>query len=111
MFRKVFIMRKDKKKRLQRLADRRNERKLLRQKSQNCYTGELFCGKITINPSGFGFVKVVPESEDAEAKEWFIPAKYINGAMHGDTVHIAPLPPDPRYSSDEKEDRRLNYAS
>lgn len=105
MFRKVFIMRKDKKKRLQRLADRRNERKLLRQKSQNSYTGELFCGKITINPSGFGFVKAVPENEDAEVKEWFIPAKYLNGAMHGDTVHIAPLPPDPRYSNGDKDDR------
>ncbi len=98
-------MRKDKKKRLQRLADRRNERKLLRQKAQAAYVGELFCGKISINPSGFGFVKVVNENEEQNSADWFIPAKYLNGAMHGDTVHIAPLPPDPRYSNDGKDDR------
>ncbi|MBE6381248.1 MAG: RNB domain-containing ribonuclease [Lentisphaerae bacterium] len=99
-------MKKDKKKRLQKLAERRQERKNVRSKNHlSQYCGELYCGVISLNPAGFGFVKVKSDPEAGESHDWFVPAKYINGAMHGDTVHIAPLPPDPRYSTDGKDDR------
>ncbi|MBE6368535.1 MAG: RNB domain-containing ribonuclease [Lentisphaerae bacterium] len=100
-------MRKDKKKRLQRLAARRSERKIARkQLASSSYTGELLSGTVAINPAGYGFVKVFSEdSEESTYKDYFVPAKYLNGAMHGDTVRIAFLPPDPRYQSDGKDDR------
>jgi len=99
----VFAMRKDKKKRLQRLADRRNERKLQRKQLLLENIGELFTGTISINPNGFGFVRVPAENESDAAQDWFVPAKYLAGAMDGDTVRIALLPPDPRFQDDKKD--------
>ena len=95
-------MRKDKKNRLQRLAERRNERKQQRKNDalQNC--SEFFTGDISINPNGFGFVKVVSQDENTPDKDWFVPAKYLAGAMHGDTVRIAIMEPDRRFSNDDK---------
>ena len=90
-------MRKDKKNRLQRLAERRNERKNLRKQQFPALCSEFFVGDISINPNGFGFVKVVSEDENTPDKDWFVPAKYLAGAMHGDTVRIALLPPDNRF--------------
>ena len=92
-------MRKDKKKRLQRIAGRRNERKMKQQGNILQYTGELLSGRISINPHGFGFVRIEPADEENPADDWFVPAKYLAGAMDGDTVRIAPLPADPRYRS------------
>ena len=96
-------MRKDKKKRLQRLADRRNERKLQRNQLISENIGELFAGIISINPNGFGFVKVASDDENTPTRDWFVPAKYLAGAMHGDKVRIALLPPDKRFQDDKKD--------
>ena len=96
-------MKKERKKHLQRLTERRNERKLQRRQRIFDSAGEFFNGIISINPSGFGFVKVFSETPDEEAKELFIPGKYLNGAMDGDTVKVALLPPDPRFDSGKKE--------
>lgn len=41
-------------------------------------------GEFTAHQKGFGFVTIEGESEDV-----FIPAEYVNGAMHMDTVEIA----------------------
>ena len=96
-------MRKDKKKRLERLAARRSERKSQRQQQLIDSIGELFCGTVSINPNGFGFVKVESDNEETPDRDWFVPGKYLNGAMDGDTVRIAKLPPDPRFRSDDKD--------
>ena len=98
-----IFMRKEKKNRLQRLADRRNERKLLRKQQLLGNTPEFFIGEISINPNGFGFVKVVSEDENTPDKDWFVPAKYVAGAMHGDIVRIALLPADRRFQDDKKD--------
>jgi ribonuclease R len=50
---------------------------------------EQFTGKIIITAAGFGFV--TPEQE--EAKDIFIPPRFIGGAMYGDVVKVAMLPP------------------
>ena len=98
-------MRKEKKNRLQRLAERRNERKQQRKHDilQNCE--DIFVGEISINPNGFGFVKVVSQDADTPDKDLFVPAKYLAGAMHGDTVRIAVMEPDRRFQNSDKENR------
>ena len=96
-------MKKERKKHLQRLAERRNERKLQRRQKLFDSASEFFTGTISINPSGFGFVKVFSENPDEESKEFFVPGKYLNGAMDGDTDKVALLPPDPRFDSGKKE--------
>ncbi|MBO5924235.1 MAG: hypothetical protein J6Q81_06940, partial [Lentisphaeria bacterium] len=98
-------MRKEKKNRLQRLAERRNARKIQRKQQFLETASEFFVGDISINPNGFGFVKVVSDNENTPGKDWFVPAKYLAGAMHGDTVRIALLPPDKRCLDDEKDNR------
>lgn len=78
-------MKKEKKKRLHRIAERakvRRERKL-----------ETVNGKITITHSGFGFV-TLPENEQGEKPEdVFIPPQFVGDAMDGDDVKVALLPP------------------
>ena len=97
-------MRKDQKKHVLHASDRRNNRKLAHKKPLPTEPEAVYKGVISINPAGFGFVKVAEENENSSAVEWFIPAKYLNGAMHGDTVRITPLPPDPRYQNNGKDD-------
>lgn len=48
-----------------------------------------FTGKITLTATGLGFVT----PDQAGAKDIFIPPRFINGAMHGDIVKVAMLPP------------------
>ena len=98
-------MRKEKKNCLQRVAARRNKRKSPEKQPYWNDQGEFFTGDISINPNGFGFVKVVSDNENTPDKDWFVPAKYLAGAMHGDTVRIALLPPDRRFQDDEKDNR------
>ncbi len=96
-------MRKDKKKRLHRLAERREARKFHGKSHSVEYTGELVTGTISIAPAGFGFVSVpLAEPGGEPPADWFIPAQYLAGAMHGDTVRVTPLPPDPRFPRDAK---------
>jgi len=52
-------------------------------------SGEKITGKITMTPAGFGFV-----ARDG-GPDIFIPPKFVNGAMDGDTVNVALLPPRP----------------
>jgi ribonuclease R len=76
-------MKKTKKKRLQRLADRREKRAEERHKAIE--------GVISMTKSGFGFVK--PQVQDgAAAEDIFIPAKFVNGAIDGDRVRVELLP-------------------
>ncbi|MBE6367339.1 MAG: RNB domain-containing ribonuclease [Lentisphaerae bacterium] len=97
-------MRKDKKKRLERLSERRFERKQQRKKQLiQVSIGKLLTGKISINPAGFGFVRVVSDDENTPVKDCFVPAKYLSGAMHGDTVRIVQLPPDPHFDNGKNE--------
>ncbi len=53
----------------------------------------LIYGKLTVNPKGFGFV-ALPRTPGKRAKENepFIPKEELNGAIHGDTVLVRPLP-------------------
>lgn len=47
-------------------------------------------GVVTVNPRGFGFVKLDAESGKAskESGDVFIPEENLGGAMHGDTVEV-----------------------
>ena len=77
-------MKKTKKKRLQRLADRREKRAEER-------GHKVLEGVISMTKSGFGFVK--PQAENgAAAEDVFIPAKFVNGAIDGDLVRVELLP-------------------
>ena len=77
-------MKKTKKKRLQRLADRRKQRTETR-------GSRAIDGIISMTKSGFGFVR--PKDENgAAAEDIFIPAKFVNGAIDGDLVRVELLP-------------------
>ena len=77
-------MKKTKKKRLQRLADRRKQRTETR-------GGRAVEGVISMTKSGFGFVR--PGGENGpSAEDIFIPAKFVNGAIDGDLVRVELLP-------------------
>ena len=80
-------MKKSRKKRLRRLAERVVDRHRRRQQQ-----GEV-SGVIRMTVSGFGFV--TPDSEkfpDIDG-DIFIPAKFVNGAIDGDQVQVSLLPP------------------
>ncbi len=76
-------MKKERKKRLRHLAERRMERQARRS------AGEL-TGVLTVTNNGFGFV--APENGDEDV---FIPAPMVNGAIDGDRVKVELLPPRP----------------
>ncbi len=85
-------MKKDKKKRLKRLAKKREERKSFghRRPSRDQIAEELLRGIITITPSGFGFVRLDnSENDDADV---FIPPHMLKHAMDGDKVELILLP-------------------
>ena len=69
-----------------------------RRAARNKFTGKKFKntiqGTISISPSGFGFVSPKDGGEDI-----FIPIKFTNSALDGDTVEIIKLPP----RKDDKE--------
>ena len=77
-------MRKEKKKRLRRIAGRKQERR----HNRDAFYAE---GVFSSSRSGFGFVTV----GDGEL-ELFIPAKYVNDAIDRDIVRVELLPPDER---------------
>ena len=81
-------MKKDKKKRLRRLA----EKKTRRRDSRSKLMAE---GILSMNQSGFGFVRIdIPEEMDIEEQQdIFIPPQYVNGAIEGDRVRVEILPP------------------
>ena len=95
-------MRKERKNRSKIAENRAITRKRSRKQSTPEISDELFVGNISINPNGFGFVKVLSEDENTPDKDWFVPAKYLAGAMHGDTVRIALMEPDKRFQDDKK---------
>ncbi len=90
-------MKKQRKQRLRRLAERLLERKRRKQ------TGDV-CGTIRITVSGYGFV--TPDDEnDSPQKEIFIPAKFTLNALDGDKVRVHILPPRKGHPEDlEKGD-------
>ena len=102
-------MRKEKKRHIQRIFNRRAEarerRPMFRRAAMHDENSRL--GKISIAPAGFGFVTPFPEKNDVPAPspepDIFIPGKYLNGAMHGDTVRVVELPPDPKYPRDAEQ--------
>ena len=71
-------MKKSRKVRLRRIAERTAKRKALRD-------GECITGKISMTAGGYGFV--VPD--DGSGKdEVFVPAKFAGFALDGDTVKV-----------------------
>ena len=78
-------MRKEKKKRLRRLKERREQHAANRAEN----AGAELVGELTLTNAGFGFVKVDPS---LGLPDIFIPVKYLGGALDGDTVRIRPLP-------------------
>ena len=76
-------MRKDKKKRLRRIAGRKQER---RAKREELYVEGVFSS----SRSGFGFVAV------DDGLEVFIPAQFVNDAIDRDVVKVELLAPDER---------------
>lgn len=78
-------MRKDRKRRLRRLAERLLER-------QRNKSGVEIIGTIKMTHSGYGFV--VPEHNPGEeVEDIFIPTKFVGGALDGDRVRVAVMPP------------------
>ena len=93
-------MKKDRKKRLRRIEERRAER---RERHRN--TGELRTGTLKMTQSGFGFVTLDPDPENAPAPtdDVFIPAKFVGSALDGDRVRVELLPPrPPKYGEPER---------
>lgn len=82
------FMKKNRKKRLQRLAQRRDRR----QSSRAHFEVE---GTLTMTQSGFGFVKPAAAEDQGEfaVEDIFIPAQFVNGAIDGDRVLVELLPP------------------
>ena len=79
-------MKKEKKKRLNRLQRRKGERILRKRHGED--TG--FCGTLSVAAAGYGFVRV--ELEDGSVKEIFIPPQYLYNALDQDQVRVALLP-------------------
>ena len=85
-------MKKSRKVRLRRIAERTAKRKALRD-------GECITGKISMTAGGYGFV--VPD--DGSGKdEVFVPAKFAGFALDGDTVKVKLLPPRPGHPEDSE---------
>ncbi len=87
-------MKKQRKQRLRRLAERVLERKRRKQVND-------VCGIIRITVNGYGFV--TPESNDDDntvQPEIFIPAKFTLNALDGDKVRVHLLPPRKNHPED-----------
>ncbi len=92
-------MKKEKKRRLRRLAERKDARHSRRDYSQYVDEAELISGVISLTASGFGFVK--PDSPP-DAPDIFIPPQFVNGAMDGDSVKLALLNEKKDYRHEER---------
>ena len=87
------MMKKQRKQRLRRLAERALARKQRKQAAE-------VVGKIKVTVAGFGFV--TPDGADGEI---FVPAKFLGGALDGDRVRLRILPPRKGHPEDlEKGD-------
>lgn len=85
-------MKKQRKQRLRRLAERVLERK--QRKMQ-----ELLTGVIHIASGGYGFFTPAADP-GTDPEEVFIPAKFTADALDGDTVQVQTLPPRPSHPED-----------
>ena len=94
-------MKKKKKKRLQRIARRKENRAQQRGKR------EILTGVISIGNGNYGFVKVAPQEDGTPVEnDLFVPPRFLCGAMSGDTVKVEILPDRPKFSeNDETTDR------
>jgi len=94
-------MKKDRKKHLRRLADRREARR-----QERSSRAPKVSGILKMAQGGFGFVAVEPEGSAQKGKppeeipDVFIPAKFVGEALDGDTVQVELLPP--RHGVEEK---------
>ena len=77
-------MKKEKKRRLRRIADRARRRREERH--------EIVVGKLTVTPGGFGFVALPPAPDGHPQEDVFIPPKFIGSAMDGDEVRVELIP-------------------
>ncbi|MCQ2352655.1 MAG: ribonuclease R [Victivallaceae bacterium] len=75
-------MKKERKKRLRHIAERRRER-------QERRAAEEIVGTLTVASAGYGFVK----RNDGDDDDIFIPAPMVNNAIDGDVVKVELLPP------------------
>ncbi len=90
-------MKKSRKKRLRRIAERIVDRQRRRQHGQE------LSGIIRMTVSGFGFVTPDPEEHPDFDGDIFIPAKYLNRAIDGDLVRITLLPERRDWNSNESK--------
>lgn len=79
-------MKKEKKKRLHRIAERVKRRKAER-------IVDTVEGKLTVTPTGFGFVALPADEAGRHPDDIFIPPQFVGEAMDGDEVKVAILPP------------------
>lgn len=86
-------MKKQRKQRLRRLA----ERVLARKQQREVETSS---GIIHMTAAGYGFVTPENISESDEPQEIFVPAKFIANALDGDTVQLEILPPRKNHPED-----------
>ena len=89
-------MKKSRKKRLRRIAERIVDRRRRRQSQ-----GEI-TGIIRMTVSGFGFVTPDEEFRSVLDGDVFIPAKYTMHALDGDTVRVTLIPPRHSYPGDQE---------
>ncbi|MBR7107459.1 MAG: VacB/RNase II family 3'-5' exoribonuclease [Lentisphaeria bacterium] len=89
-------MKKSRKKRLRRIAERMIDRRRRRRTH-----GEV-AGLLRMTVSGFGFVTPEAETVPELDGDIFTPAKYTMNAMDGDTVRVQLLPPRRSYRGEEE---------
>lgn len=87
-------MRKERKKRLLRIARRAKERREARHPVTH--------GKLSMSASGFGFVTPPPGDGGIQQEDIFIPPQFVNGAVDGDMVKVELLPPREEFGDDKK---------
>ena len=84
-------MKKDRKKRLLRIARRAKERREARHVVTH--------GKLSMSASGFGFVTPPPGDGGVIREDIFIPPQFIRDAVDGDEVKVELLPPREEFGS------------
>jgi ribonuclease R len=87
-------MKKDRKKRLLRIARRAKERREARHVVTH--------GKLSMSASGFGFVTPPPGDGGVIREDIFIPPQFIRDAVDGDEVKVELLPPREEFGSSDK---------
>ena len=87
-------MRKDRKKRLRRIAEKILERR--RGYNKEC------AGTLRMTQSGYGFVTLESDgSNSATLQDVFIPAKFVGDALDGDYVSLTIIPPRKNHPEDQ----------